>query len=505
MATAKITLSLSSTSPSSTTRKVTAKLYYHGNGISFNNDGRPWKISATGKDSVSGTHSFTTSTSAQLLGSATFTWTRDRSETTKTISATYSTDTSIGTLKCSTTVTIPAKPSYTVKYNANGGTDAPSSQTKYYGETLTLRTGTPTRTGHTFKNWNTSSGGTGTSYTPGGSYKTNTAVTLYAQWNINTYKVTYKNVTNKGSTDTSVKTGIKYGSSYKLITPSSVEGYKFTGWKNDSTGTIYDAGDTVTVKSNLSYTAQWELNTTQFKIGNKIVNQKFNSVVNTSLTDAFINYVNAFNIHDTTFKGLINSSSKEKLTDSKGNLISSSLFYQDSSGIWEYKGTLSSVTVEYLYEYNTHTIYYYYLDSNKQPKYFSHVGVQGTPVRFTSYFPNIDSYKFSGYYRNINTRPKDKNSFTFIDTYTTPALLSQNGFVSSVVISDKSQIFSAVYIPSNPNNTVYNMSSCARTTFNGAEAFMSDDKLYIDESGDISSDIVDDGGQFICGYIKYKS
>lgn len=90
----------------------------------------------------------------------------------------------------STTLSM-TKPTYTVSYNANGGTSAPSSQTKTYGTALTLRTGKPTKAGYTFKNWNTKKDGSGTSYASGGSYKTNSAVTLYAQWTENKLTVNY--------------------------------------------------------------------------------------------------------------------------------------------------------------------------------------------------------------------------------------------------------------------------------------------------------------------------
>ena len=74
---------------------------------------------------------------------------------------------------------------YKVKYDANGGSGAPSSQTKTYGETLTLRTKKPTRSNYTFTGWNTAKGGGGTSYAAGGKYKKNKTVTLYAQWKSN--------------------------------------------------------------------------------------------------------------------------------------------------------------------------------------------------------------------------------------------------------------------------------------------------------------------------------
>lgn len=78
-------------------------------------------------------------------------------------------------------VSIAAKTSYAVSYNANGGSGAPSSQTKWYGETLTLSSTKPTRANYTFKGWATSSGG-GVAYASGATYTANAAVTLYAVW-----------------------------------------------------------------------------------------------------------------------------------------------------------------------------------------------------------------------------------------------------------------------------------------------------------------------------------
>ena len=40
---------------------------------------------------------------------------------------------------------------YTVNYNANGGTGAPGNQTKTYGQNLTLSSTVPTRTNYTFQ------------------------------------------------------------------------------------------------------------------------------------------------------------------------------------------------------------------------------------------------------------------------------------------------------------------------------------------------------------------
>jgi len=85
----------------------------------------------------------------------------------------------------SATVSVPALTSYAVTYDANTGSGAPSSQTKWYGEALTLSTATPTLAGYDFVGWSTtqSTPGSGTAtYTAGGSYTANAAATLYAVW-----------------------------------------------------------------------------------------------------------------------------------------------------------------------------------------------------------------------------------------------------------------------------------------------------------------------------------
>ena len=88
-------------------------------------------------------------------------------------------------------VVVPAWTSYTVSYKANGGSGAPSSQTKWKDQTLTLSSTKPTRTGYTFSKWNTKNDGSGTSYSPGGSYTANSDATLYAIWTEHALTVNY--------------------------------------------------------------------------------------------------------------------------------------------------------------------------------------------------------------------------------------------------------------------------------------------------------------------------
>ena len=85
----------------------------------------------------------------------------------------------------SATVSVPALTSYAVTYDANTGSGAPGSQTKWYGEALTLSSATPTLAGYDFVGWSETQyspdEGTAT-YAAGGSYTANSAATLYAVW-----------------------------------------------------------------------------------------------------------------------------------------------------------------------------------------------------------------------------------------------------------------------------------------------------------------------------------
>ena len=108
-----------------------------------------------------GWHPTSTSTTAQYQPGATF-----GSDTDTTLYAVWKADT------------------YTVSYDANGGTGAPGNQTKTYGVNLTLSSTKPTRTNYTFKGWGTSAASTTVAYASGASYTANAAIMLYAIWEL---------------------------------------------------------------------------------------------------------------------------------------------------------------------------------------------------------------------------------------------------------------------------------------------------------------------------------
>lgn len=103
---------------------------------------------------------------------------------------------------------------YTVSYNANGGTGAPGNQTKTYGVNLTLSSTKPTRTNYTFKGWGTSAGSTTVAYAAGASYTANAPITLYAIWELAYTNPVIENV--KLNRCSSIGTLDDEGKSYKI-------------------------------------------------------------------------------------------------------------------------------------------------------------------------------------------------------------------------------------------------------------------------------------------------
>ena len=156
-------------------------------------------------------------------------------------------------------VTVPAWTSYKVTYNANGGSSAPGSQTKWKDQTLVLSTTKPTRTGYSFLGWSTSSTATTATYSAGGNYTSNSAATLYAVWKANTYTVKFNANGGTGAPGNQTKT---YGQTLKLSsTVPTRTNYKFKGWGTSASATTatYQAGGSYTNNSAVTLYAVWEL------------------------------------------------------------------------------------------------------------------------------------------------------------------------------------------------------------------------------------------------------
>jgi uncharacterized repeat protein (TIGR02543 family) len=142
---------------------------------------------------------------------------------------------------------------YTVKFDANGGSGTMETQKHTYDENLALTENKFTRTGHTFTGWDTKADGSGTHYSDKESVinltETQDAeITLYAQWSINSYTVIF-------NSDGTAVTAITQEYNTEVAKPADPEkrGYTLAGWLNGDTEVSFP----LILTDNLSLTAKW--------------------------------------------------------------------------------------------------------------------------------------------------------------------------------------------------------------------------------------------------------
>ena len=146
---------------------------------------------------------------------------------------------------------------YTISYDANGGSGAPGNQTKTYGVALILSSTIPTRTNCKFLGWSTSSTATAATYSAGASFTTNAATKLYAVWKLSGYNISFNANGGSGAPATVFKThGVD------LTLPTTVPtrtAYTFKGWSTSSTATTetYQAGGTFSTDETTTLYAVW--------------------------------------------------------------------------------------------------------------------------------------------------------------------------------------------------------------------------------------------------------
>lgn len=160
------------------------------------------------------------------------------------------------------------KKTYTVSYNANGGINPPSSQTKIHGETLTLTSAKPTREGYDFKGWATSSSATSATYAAGGSYTSNANTTLYAVWEKTIFTVSYNANGGSGAPASQTKT-IGQSVTISTVQPTRTN-HAFMGWATSSTATApeYYGGETYYADASVTLYAVWIERNYDFSVSN---------------------------------------------------------------------------------------------------------------------------------------------------------------------------------------------------------------------------------------------
>lgn len=126
---------------------------------------------------------------------------------------------------------------YTIIYNANGGTGTVATQTKTYGVNLTLASSGYTRTGYTLSHWNTAADNSGTAYALGSTFTDNndaTNMVLYAIWGDNDYSLIYNPNGGSGGPGADTK---KTGQTWKVNVTNAPtrNGHTFKGWAESNT------------------------------------------------------------------------------------------------------------------------------------------------------------------------------------------------------------------------------------------------------------------------------
>lgn len=142
---------------------------------------------------------------------------------------------------------VPAKTSYTVTLNTNGGSGGATSLTKWHGEPLDLTTGftEPTRVGYRFEGWALTSGGAKVD-----EYTTDAATTLYAVWTpiITGVSITVHTlrVANGTSTSESDDGEYCYGTVAYTVTGGAKGTLNLSVAADDST-VVFDSGKTASI------------------------------------------------------------------------------------------------------------------------------------------------------------------------------------------------------------------------------------------------------------------
>lgn len=261
----QVRLTVDAVNANSTLANLNWKLEYVGHGYPpHTTGGRAYSVVVAGETVSSGSYDINGKTGTYTIASGTKQVSRTKSNQTVSFSLSFAFNLTwsgvySGTRSASGTVTVQARSSNTYSFNANGGTGAPSSATKWGGEDFTFPTGKPNRTGYAFAGWYNTSINNGTVYQPGQTVHDlpDQAVTWLAKWTANTFTVKYDANGGTGAPGNQTKT---YGVTLKLSTTVPTrENCIFLGWGTapGSTTVAYAAGANYTANADLTLYAMW--------------------------------------------------------------------------------------------------------------------------------------------------------------------------------------------------------------------------------------------------------
>ena len=154
------------------------------------------------------------------------------------------------------------KKTYTLSYDANGGTGAPEAQPAAYGaELIVADPAEMTYEKHLFAGWNTAKDGKGTAYKPGDKIKITGDVKLYALWD-EAKTVTFN---SNGATGKVQSITVHAGETIRIPGGDTLvfEHYDFDAWNTvaDGTGDEKKAKDEFKVDEDITFYARWKNHT----------------------------------------------------------------------------------------------------------------------------------------------------------------------------------------------------------------------------------------------------
>ena len=276
---------------------------------------------------------------------------------------------------------------YTVKYNANGGSG--SRSTSYgYTDTVSLSGSGFSRNGYSFQGWSkTTTGSVLTAPVSKLSSTNGATVNLYAIWKANTYTVKYSANGGSGTTASSTHT---YGVSKALTANAFTRtGYTFKNWTYN--GTAYANKQSVlnlSTGSTVTMTAQWDEHKYTIAYNANGGSGTMANTTNCYYDNTYTLRSNAFTKTGYTFQGWAksasgakvydNGESVSKLTATNGGTVTLYAVWQPKTYIVNYQitkdGTTTVLKSNEQHTYDTYKALYTPTDAQKQTYEFVFLG-----------------------------------------------------------------------------------------------------------------------------------
>lgn len=266
----QVRLTVTQSSSTASTATLSWKLEYLADYAVSTSVAKAYTVEIAGKSVKTGTFAINGLTGTHTIASGTETINKTTSAQTVVFSCSMTFNltwggTYGGTKSATGNISVAAKTSYKISYNANGGSGAPSAQTKWHGTNVTLSSSKPTRDGFIFLGWATSSTGS-VAYQPGATYSANASVTLYAIWQSDSFTITYNANGGTGAPSNQTKT---YGQNITLSTTEPIrEGFEFVGWGTSASSTTatYLPGAAYTKNASVTLYAVWKSDYTRPRV-----------------------------------------------------------------------------------------------------------------------------------------------------------------------------------------------------------------------------------------------